>query len=382
MTTTSTLNPESPNPVDALAAVLAAHSKTPAPSQRDLLLLALSLVQVAQRAHLQNELAAHAVVQAVRGLANLQLDRLNFPIVDTLLSNKYAAVLEAHGILETSRPAILLESLFTFLTIAESQPSSATEATLFSVVELTASAKQPAKPAVEYPAINYRRALREVFNPGSVAAVDLEPLSVIIYRGEPLGAGPELWGLAYIKDDTAHTLLETGEYIPLPANSLTLAATKDYGTHELPPYLLACAKLFIPSLFGFIYGYNMPAELQQAGEKLDKHFGSFIPPLQSIHFGVIPAEELAACENIIDSSRWRMDDKKTGGAMKTISVPNSRLHVIISAQQATTRPYAVATLVQSDTNNILLRLDTPREFSTRGIYLFPAGDKTTGLVVL
>jgi hypothetical protein len=163
---------------------------------------------------------------------------------------------------------------------------------------------------------------------------------------------------------------------------LTLAVTKDYGTHELPPYLLACAKLFIPSLFGFIYGYNMPAELQQAGEKLDKHFGAFIPPLQSIHFGVIPAEELAACENIIDSFRRRVEDKQPSGAMKTISVPNSRMNVIISAQRTAARPYAVATLMQSDTNNILLRLDTPREFSTKGIYLFPAGDKTTGLVVL
>lgn len=374
---------EAANPVDALALLLATNAKARTASQRDLLLLALSAVQLAQRTKLQDDKLLQAAVSTVQSLAKLKLDQLSFPVLDTLLSNKYAAILEAHSIPEASKHKILLESLFTFLTIVEPQPASATEATLQNIVTMTAE-QQPVTKPVPYPAVNYRTVLRQIFNPGKVAAVDLEPLSIIVYRGELLGGGfgPELWGLAYTKDSTAHVLLETGEYISIPANSLTLASTKDYGTHELPPYLLACAKLFIPLMLGNLYGYNMPPELQQATERLDKHFGSFTPPLQSLHFTVVPAEELASCENVIDSARWRTEDKQKGGAIKTLSIPNSRLQIIVSAQQAAIRPYVVATLAQSDTNEILLRLDTPREFTTKGIYLFPAGDKTTGLVVI
>jgi hypothetical protein len=68
--------------------------------------------------------------------------------------------------------------------------------------------------------------------------------------------------------------------------------------------------------------------------------------------------------------------------IKTVQIGQSTLQVVVVAQQATIRPYIAATLVQADTNDILLRLDTPREFSSKGVYLFPVADKSTGLVVI
>jgi hypothetical protein len=342
-------------------------------------MLALAMVQVIQRAASHDPAVLTSIGPALQHLSTLPLDRLNFPVMSTILSHKYSAILDTHHIPEDRKHKVLLESLLTFLNIIQASPEHATEATLGSVVELVAG-QQP-KNAVVYPAINYRANLLKVFKPGHVAAVDLEPLTVIVYRGELLGGGvgPERWGLAYTKEGSSHVILETGEYVVVPENSLTLASTKDYDTNELPPYLLACAKIFLPSLFASIYGQDQPMHVLAELAKILPRLGEFTSE-PTIQFA--DSVDLDACENVIDSARWRMDDRQKEGAIKTVQIGKSTLQVVVVAQQATIRPYIAATLVQADTNDVLLRLDTPREFSSKGVYLFPVADKSTGLVVI
>jgi hypothetical protein len=373
----------SANPTDALNNLLDVYTKaqpTP-PNMRDMLMLALSTVNVAQRAFTGKTTLAlqQAVAETLATLPALALSQIQFPIMSTLLSQTYTNILAELGITdEDNKCRALLEALLAFLMLAQTNPEYATENTLRRIVEGT---KPPVKKAVQYPELNYRANILKIFNPGAVTAVDLEPLQIVVYKGELLGGGfgPELWGLAYLKDEEAHVLLETGEYVKVPEASLSLAITKDYATSELPPYLLACAKLFVPIMFSHMYEHDLTPELQHMLEKLDKNFGSFVlaPALEAV-----PVSAIATCENVIDSARWRVDDSKSGGAVKTFSVAKTCTQIVVTAQQAAVRPYITATLLQADTGMILMRLDTPREFSARGVYLFPLAEKSAGLIVI
>jgi hypothetical protein len=371
------------SPTDALNNLLDVYTKaqsTP-PNMRDMLMLALSTVNVAQRAFTGKTTLElqQAVAETLASLPALALSQIQFPIMSTLLSQTYTNVLAELGITdEDSKCRALLEALLAFLMLAQTNPEYATESTLRRIVEGT---KPPVKKTVAYPELNYRANILKIFTPGAVTAVDLEPLQIVVYKGELLGGGfgPELWGLAYVKDEEAHVLLETGEYIKVPEVSLSLAITKDYSTSELPPYLLACAKLFVPIMFSAMYAHDLTPEIQQALEKLDKNFGSFTlaPALEAV-----PVSDIAACENVIDRARWGADDKKTAGAMKAFSVAKSCFQVVVNAQQAAVRPFINASLVIAATGTVVMRLDTPREFSAHGIYLFPLAEKSTALIVV
>jgi len=371
------------SPTDALNNLLDVFTKaqTTPPSMRDMLMLALSTVQVAQRtfAGKTTKELQQAVANAVASMPATHLNAIQFPVMSTVLSQTYSNILAELGILnEDDKCRALLEALLAFLMLTQTNPEYATEHTLRRIV---AGSKPPVTKAVPYPELNYRANILKIFTPGVVTAIDLEPLQIIVYKGELLGGGfgPELWGLAYIKDAEAHVLLETGEYIMVPEASLSLAVTKDYATNELPPYLMACAKLFIPIMFSTIYAHDLTPDLQQALERLDKNFGSFTvaPTLEAV-----PISAVSVCENIIDNARWRVEDLKSGGAVKTFSVAKSRTQIAVTAQQAAVRPCITAALLQADTGAILMRLDTPREFSARGIYLFPLAEKSAGLIVI
>lgn len=372
------------NGVDGLNELVAAFNAARGgrAGARDSLFVALSAVQLAQRiaGPAVPETLRTAAVDAVSSLSKMALHSVSFPIFETLLSQTYAAILANNGFTAADdKYRALLEALVTFLILAQDNPAYATEPVLRQII----SDMQPSKPEPKpYPEINYRANILQIFTPGSLTAVDLEPLQVVVYRGELLGGGfgPELWGLALIKGEEAHVLLETGEYITVPAISLTLAITKDYATSELPPYLLACAKLFMPILFGFLWGHDIPPELLKAAARLDKNLGAFTRQISAL--SAVPSTEIEGCEAVLDAARWKVGAAKSVGAVRTFSLAQSGAQIVITAQQAAVRPYITATLVQSDTGAILMRLDTPREFSARGVYLFPLADTSAVLIVI
>lgn len=376
---TQTLTPQNDNAVAALSDMLGKFAAGNNVDQRDSLMFAAALIQTVQRLNTgtpAEDLQA-TLAQTIASLSKLSWSSVPFPIAATLLSQTYADICTENNVRDSDRYKILLESLVTFVCMLQSNPEYATESVLRSIVSDAASSLP--KPATA-PELNYRANVLKIFTPGHVAAVDLEPLSVVIYRGELLGGGfgPELWGLAYTKDEQAHVLLETGEYVSVPAVSLVLASTKDYDTSELPPYLMACAKLFVPiMLSGLASGQQ--AEMQETIDRLSKHFGVFTlsPALE-----VVTLNDVIACENVLDSARWAGTDPQKNGAITMIDIPATQLRVILTAQQAAIRPFITTTLVRTDNNAILMRLDVPREFSARGIYLFPRGEQSAALIVV
>ena len=367
--------------VAPLAAVLGKYKAYNA-DPRDAMLLVTALIQVFQKlfGHSggRSQEVRTALTAAIDNAATLDWSRVNFPISATLLSQTYADIFTENNISDAEKYSVLIESLTVFLDILQANPEYATEPVLRRIVADTVVAQL--KPVVA-PELNYRANVLKIFKPATAASVDLEPLAVVVYRGELIGGGfgPELWGLAYTKDDKAHVLLETGEYVVVPAVSLVLAVTKDYDTSELPPYLLACAKLFMPIMLAELAN-GETAEMQMTIDRLSGHFGAFlIPPALE----AIPLQTVAACDNVLEAARWGATTEETkNGAISLVDIPQTQLRVLITAQQSAIRPYITSTLVRTDNNAILMRLDVPREFSARGIYLFPRGDQSVALIVV
>lgn len=377
-----TVNPDE-SIVVAINRLMSGYSdaQTTKPDARSKCLLAISAVQTLQRAFTHTK-RGHTELQQVfahllASAENLSWNSVNFPIASTLLSQTYADLFTANNVRDNEKHSVLVSSLFTFLAVLESNPELATESLLRQLVEDGIRLQTAPAPA---PELNYRANILKIFNPGNVAAVDLEPLLVVVYTGVLAGggSGPELWGLAYIQDEKAHVLLETGEYITTPADSLVLAATKDYDTSELPPYLLACAKLFMPIMLSQLPDGNSP-QMQEVIEKLSRNFGVFTA---APYLCVATVEDFSACQKVIDSSLAAGDDTATKGAMKMLDVPESDLRIIVAAQRTAVRPYITATLVNANTGTIFMRLDVPREFSARGVYLFPLNGKSSVLIVV
>lgn len=367
-------------PIEAINSVLAAHAKTGAHSKdpRNEFLLAANLIQTAQK--LFTETAANrANIAATAGNALLSLSQLpwnsvHFPLAQTLLSQTYSDIFTRHQVRDADKQRILLESLYTFLILAQDNPELVREDILRSIVEEGALGAQVAKA----PELNYRANVLKIFSPNKVASIDLEPLQVIIYRGELIGGGfgPERWGLAYVAGDNAHVLLETGEYVVVPSLSLCLAVTHDYDTSELPPYLLACAKLFIPSMLVKAIGGPQAVEISR---KLDKVFGNFSDAFPVIE---VNAKDMQACAAVLDAARAGVQDTATQGAMRSFNIADTDLQIIVTAQQSTVRPYITATLVNAGSGAIYMRLDVPREFSATGVYFFPFENKSAALMVI
>lgn len=365
-------------PSDALTNVLKtfATAQPQNVSARDRFLLAVSAVQLAQRSFTglaAQDLKFHATVSsAISKLAELPWNRVNFPIANVLLSQTYADIFAKHNIKDSDRPQLLLESLFTFLNVLETNPELGSEEVFRQIIESEALAKPPAASPVE---LNYRANVLKIFAPASVPSIDLEPLQIVIYRGELVGGGfgPELWGLAYSAGDGfSHVLLETGEYLRLPDKTLCLAASKDYSSSEVPPYLLACARLFFPDFM-----QHLSVDKEIIG-KLEKNLGTFTEELTAVI--KLNTEELANCETVLDNARWSGDHAGTGEAIKAVNIANQDFQIVITARQAAIRPYITSMLTNAKTGLVLMRLDTPREFSAYGIYLYPVGSASSALI--
>lgn len=381
-TNSSSADNQTQTPIEALSAVLMACAGASGAKKdaRDDFLISANLVQTAQKVFTNAGPDKQGIVAAAHSaleqLSLLPWSSVHFPLAQTLLSQTYSDIFTRNHVRDSDKYRILSESLYTFLVLAQDNPELAREDILRSIVEEGALSAQVAKA----PELNYRANVLKIFSPNKVASIDLEPLQVIIYRGELIGGGfgPERWGLAHVVGDTAHVLLETGEYLRLPSVSLCLAVTHDYDTSELPPYLLACAKLFLPN---FLRSLSSAAQDLATADRLDKTFGNFSSDalIQIIN---APAAEIAPCEMLLDAARTGAHDISSPGVMRTFDVSGTSLQIIVTAQQAAVRPYVSATLVDSSSGTIYMRLDVPREFSASGIYFFPLENKSAALIVI
>jgi hypothetical protein len=174
------------------------------------------------------------------------------------------------------------------------------------------------------------------------------------------GMGPQLWGLRFAEnEDQVQVLLETGELVNLPAQIFTLARTTEPADFSAVPLeLLAAARSFWP---------GKEAEL-------DTQFGQFTRPLYYCPYG---AQAIAALRDVANNPA---SYPPPNAAAVTLSVDGTPYFVTLETRASKTGVYVTAKLIDA-AENIVMRLDKPRQFSDLGVYLFPLPDMVIALAV-
>lgn len=248
--------------------------------------------------------------------------------------------------------------------------SSARDATAFlSCAADAAVASLPPPSVVKAPALSSPAALSRVFQRGPQFLPD-SGFELLSWMGElPFGPGPTCAAIgiskhgAEEKSDAIEILLETGEIVTIASHSFLtakLTSPEDYAMTS--SHLLACARVFAqqPDWFG---------STVQPGA-LDVKLGKF--------------SRLVA--HSVDNSiadpidEFMRNNKRGPGVSVLVPFDGSPYNVTLDARDSTTGPFVTARLVDSQENTVM-RLDTPRRFSARGVYLFPLQEAAYALVV-
>lgn len=225
-------------------------------------------------------------------------------------------------------------------------------------------------PVVKAPALGSAAALARVFQRGAQFLPDsgFELLSWI--KELPFGLGPTCAAIGLVDHvdllppaDVIEILLETGEIVTIASNSFLtarLTSPEEYAT--APNHLLACARVFA----------------QQPD-----WFGSTVPPAAlDAKLGKFSRLVVHSVENSIVApiDDFIGDNKRGPGVSVLVPFDGSPYNVTLDARNSTAGPFVTARLVDSQENTVM-RLDTPRRFSARGVYLFPLQEAAYALIV-
>lgn len=337
--------------------------------------------------------AKSAAVSALSELSKLPIDQTNFSVLRTVKDKKFDrlfALLPEENNLDIW-PRLQMNAVKIFLNVLQLEPASATPDLLAALLEeevVNFCKPQPTEQAPSLTAkfeINQPSTVLRAFKPKPFVYSDEDPrLMLVQYKGEMAGGGlgPSLWGMCYTDEEVgvAHVLLETGEYVTTPAHSLLLASVTTPA--DVPPYLLACAYLFMPLL---LTKHNKMADTAAAFQKLQSRFGEFITPL---YFHQAEPQNVSSLTGVIEAAKWQFGGTAPFGATAKFLVPelaSSGTYVMVVAESAGVRPYVYANLITKPTawekEKIAMRIDRPREFSALGVYLFPMHDYSVALVI-
>jgi hypothetical protein len=320
---------------------------------------------------------------------------INFPGVPfsftkTLLSDKYRQLVKKAGVPDESVPEVLQMSLLLFLEeLNNSAPDVPDEARLQELVsgmaELMAGSvrseptpENPKLPVVS-PEVFNAQLVRRVFEPSKFTPelADKLKLDVVIYRGTMADGklGPAIRGVLFRDAGAQRVLLETGEYVLVPdeyEHLVISTAATDYKSFH--PGLLLTLTALAEEFKSMWLTDQTSVELLQAGS---------LGKLTKQHFSVVvESADLKPLEHVFDTGREAVRMGVTGatgpvGAMVRFPVPATDMAVIIEAQQDTYGPYSTSRLVQTGPDGkdvVLMRHETPRHYSLRGVYLFPLQD--------
>ena len=249
-----------------------------------------------------------------------------------------------------------LEALKTFVNVAEAAPELANEDLFKSVLADAEStvpapkqttAKQPAKLLTD-------KDIGRVFQRGAFRPSNEEPVFHLLNWQSTLAngkIGPTLWAIELAADETKTTaLLETGETVHLPSTLFTLAQTTDPEDYKLAPLTLLA---------------HMRAYLEPGSAKIDAALGQFTQPVRSC---IVLQDKLQELSDLFTNPALF----SAGNAPPTVTFPvdGTPYSVTIEAAMSANGPYVVAKLLDNS-GAVILRCDTPRQFSVRGVYLFP-----------
>jgi hypothetical protein len=210
-------------------------------------------------------------------------------------------------------------------------------------------------------------------------------MQAVYFRGELPGAklGPDVRGILFdgLPGTSSHIILETGEYVRAKPKALNVAAIVDADEiKNLPASLLLAMNLASVNLF-------MTGVLSKEQESAI-HSGCFGKLTAAAHNVTVSEQDLQPLEHVFDVSRDAVDRGMVGatgptGATVRFPVPNTDMVVALHATQSAAGPYGISKLVRVDEKGndvVLMRYDTPRLLTAKGVYIFPTKD--SGFVYL
>lgn len=302
------------------------------------------------------------LVELLAQLIECDWERVPFSITHAALKNPGAAI-------------DIFAGLKGFATLVEIDPASANREVFDALMEPPAEpepepAPPPPAPRKKGPELAHDGNLAKVFKPVKFSPEGNPPAQLLSYQSTLRTGefGPQLPALCVEHTETELTLLlSTGEFYKVPAETFMVAKTDDPADYaSVPLHLMACARAF-PD-------WRWPDADKLSDAQLDARFGKFTQPL---HWCPYSSALIAPLMQVFDFP----DASPEGHAVSVrLSVDGTPYFVTLEARVAKDGPYVTAKLFDAS-DNLVMRLDTPRMFSPLGVYLFPLKESAIALVV-
>ena len=298
-------------------------------------------------------------------------------------------VARQYGATKETAPAIVTAALVLFSDLIENglAGTDVPAQDIFDAViaEVAESPKNPLTVNPSAPEIYNERMLSRVFNPAQFTDTMAAALSasLVNFRDKlPSGElGPAYRAISFDNGTNTHyLLLETGEFFPVRPRS----APAVIGTNTAEDYAAIC-----PALLAYVSIAARHLEIaavitEEQRKQIERpgYLGEFTKPA---HFAVVLRDDVASLERVIDGAKEDATLGLTGatgahGAAIQVPVPGTDYVISLDASVSSTGPYVVATLLHS--GRVVMRLERPRQFSARGVYLFPLTDCVVSLTVI
>lgn len=354
----------------------------------DKLFLTAGIVELLR--HSKSVSTGFALAELLASLPVVEWHQIPFSVTKAVLSDKYKNMVKQLGVPDSLVASVLLSGLCDFLAHVEAQPP--TEdllRTLVCAFAREAAETPPTITAPTTPEIFNHWLLKRVFEPAAITDDTLTQLDVkLVYFAAPLTVrrirGPEIRGLAFDNGTNKYfVLLESGEFVVVPKNYEHLRlVTKEVLFPDVPTALFLSACLAAQQLETYAV-ISKPQEEFIAAGNLGRPLKPVLPALAS-------AAHIIALEHMFDIGRESVRLGGTGatgpvGAVVRFPIPDTDLIVVLDANQDSLGPYSTSRLVRvndAGTETVLMRHETPRLYSLRGVYLFPLKDQLISLTIM
>lgn len=355
----------------------------------DKLFLTAGIVELLR--HSKSTNTGFALAELLASLPAIEWSRIPFSITKTVLSAKYENTVRQLGVPVDLVPSVLLTALCDFL--AHMDGITPNEELLQQKIrEWAAATVEDAEPPPAEkqptPEIFNHWLVRRVFEQEDITDDTLAKIDAhLVYFRAPLSPktlGPEIRGLAFDNGTNQYyILLESGEFLKVPKDYEHMRiVTREVLFPDIPSALFLALGIAAQQLETYAVISKPQLDYIEAGN---------VGKLQHMHYrGVADAEDIVALEHVFDIGREAARIGVTGatgpkGATVRFPIPDTDLCVVLDANQDTHGPYSTARLVrenETSTDVVLMRHETPRLYSLRGVYLFPLKDQLISLTVM
>lgn len=344
--------------------------------------------------HAKSNKVGLAMAELLASLPETDWHSVPFSFTKTLLADKTKADVSQCGIPAAMVSDVLLTGFMAFLGRMQAGEKP-TEALLQAAVkdvatEVAALYKQPAvvPKKKEPPELFNHWLVKRVFSPEEITDDVLTKLDAkLVYFSAPLGGGlvgPEIRGVAFDNGTNQYfILLESGEFVKVPKTYEHMRlVNRNVLAPDMPTALFLALSIIAEQLE--IYAVISKPQFEYIAA------GSLGKTLKPIVQAVAAVEDIAALEHVFDTDQ---ECARLGGAGATgptgatvrFPIPETDLCVVLAANQDAHGPYSTARLVRENetgTDVVLMRHETPRLYSLRGVYLFPLKDRLISLTVI